>query len=214
MKQSQLQGYLALPHADQAPGILVLHPWWGLNDTIKDVCDRLAREGFVAFAPDLYHGQIAETVEDAERLSNQMDREQARSDAAAAVDRLCEQTAPGACELGVIGFSLGAYYALELAVGEPDRIRAVVLFYGTGEGDFSRSQAAYLGHFAQSDAYEPAAYVDGLETALKAAGRPVTFYRYEGLGHWFFEPDRPEAYNQAAAQLAWARTLTFLRNIL
>ena len=114
--------------------------------------------------------------------------------------------------LAVIGFSLGAYYALDLAAADPEHIRSVVLFYGTGGGDFSSSKAAYLGHFAENDEFEPQANVDELEESLKRAGRPVTFYRYPGTGHWFFEPDRPQAYNPAAASLAWDRTLAFLKD--
>ena len=113
--------------------------------------------------------------------------------------------------LAVIGFSLGAYYALDLAATDPEHIRSVVLFYGTGSGDFSSSRAAYLGHFAENDEFEPQSNVDNLEDSLKSAGRQVTFYRYSGTGHWFFEPDRSQAYNQAAASLAWDRTLAFLK---
>lgn len=207
---TQPEGYLAVPPTGHGPGVLVLHAWWGLNDTIKGVCDRLAQEGFIAFAPDLYHGQIAETIAEAEHLSNQAQIEPIKADIAAAVDLLCRHTASADCKLGVVGFSFGAYFALELAVDEPDRIRAVVLFYGTGEDDHTGSQAAYLGHFAANDDFEPTEVVVGLETSLKAAGRPVTIYRYEGVGHWFFESDRTDAYNQAAAELAWERTITFL----
>ena len=116
--------------------------------------------------------------------------------------------------LTVIGFSLGAYYALNLAATNTEHIGSVVLFYGT-DGimgtDFSRSKAAYLGHFAENDEFEPQSNVDTLEESLKRAGRPVTFYRYSGVGHWFFEPDRSQAYNQEAASLAWDRTLAFLK---
>ena len=112
--------------------------------------------------------------------------------------------------LAVIGFSLGAYYALDLSVADPDHVRQVVLFYGTGPGDFSRAQAEYLGHFADTDPYESKEYVDGLEATLRSAGRPATFYHYAGTGHWFFEPDRKDAFNQAAATPAWQRTLAFL----
>jgi carboxymethylenebutenolidase len=98
-------------------------------------------------------------------------------------------------------------------VARPEDIRAVVLFYGTGPGDFSASLAAYLGHFAENDPYESAEYVHSLEDNLRAAGRPVTFYRYPGTGHWFCEPDRVEAYNPAAASLAWERTMEFLSSM-
>ncbi len=92
---------------------------------------------------------------------------------------------------------------------DPGHIRTVVLFYGTG-GDWTNSRATYLGHFAENDPFEPPANVDELAKSLRDAGRSVTFYRYAGTGHWFFEPDRPE-YNQAAANLAWDRTLIFLQ---
>jgi carboxymethylenebutenolidase len=99
MLYTQPEGYFADPPTGHGPGVLVLHTWWGLNDTIKNVCDRLAQEGFVAFAPDLYHGQIAETIGDAERLSSQAEIEPIRADIAAAVDFLCQRIAPADCRL-------------------------------------------------------------------------------------------------------------------
>lgn len=114
--------------------------------------------------------------------------------------------------LAVIGFSLGAYYALDLAAADTEHIRSVVIFYGTGPADHSKSRAAYIGHFAENDEFEPPSNVDDLEESLRRAGRPVTFYRYLGTGHWFVEPDRSQAYNKAAADLAWERTLAFLKD--
>jgi carboxymethylenebutenolidase len=214
MLNSQFQGYLAVPESGKGPGVLVLHPWWGLNDTMKEVCNRLAGEGFIACAPDLYHGQVAVTIEEAEVLSGKLNPEQAKADITEAVKLLWEHARPGGQALGVIGFSLGAYFALGLSENDSERIRAVVLFYGTGPREAHRSKAAYLGHFAASDDFEPATEVEGLETALRASNHPVTFYRYEGVGHWFFEPDRPDAYNPSAAQLAWERTVSFLISTL
>ena len=211
---TQPQGYLATPESANSRGVLVLHPWWGLNDTMKSVCERLADEGYTVFAPDLYRGKVATTIEAAEALSQELNQEQAKKDIADAVEFLSGLDAVTRPEMGVIGFSLGAYYALGLSVDDPQRVRAVVLFYGTGEGDFARSRAAYLGHFAQIDEYEPEPFVQSVEQALRAADRPVTFYIYENTGHWFFEPDRPDAYNPAAAQLAWERTLAFLKDSL
>jgi len=210
------QGYLVMPEHGEGPGVLVLHAWWGLNDTIRAVCARLAEAGFVAFAPDLYHGQVANTIAEAEILGQALDANhlQAKAEIAAATRFLSERTGQADRGLAVIGFSLGAYYALDLAAADPEHIRSVVLFYGTGGGDFSTSRAAYLGHFAENDPYEPPSNVNELEESLRHAGRPVTFYHYPGIGHWFFEPDRSDAYNQDAATLAWERTLTFLRNFL
>jgi carboxymethylenebutenolidase len=208
----EARGYLALPERGDGPGVLVLHAWWGLNDTIKAFCTRLAEAGFVAFAPDLYHGKVADTIADAETLGQALDANhiQARAEIRDATRFLGERAGQAERGLAVIGFSLGAYYALDLSVADPEQISSVVIFYGTGVDDFNGSKAAYLGHFAENDPYEPQSNVDSLEEALQRAGRPATFYRYPGTGHWFFEPDRSEAYNQAAASLAWERTLAFL----
>ncbi len=212
MSYPNRQGFLVVPPAGQGPGVLVLHAWWGLNDTVKSVCSRLAEAGYVAYAPDLYHGQIAATIPEAEALVKALDGDHAQADLAAAVHYLNTRAGPGG--LAVVGFSLGAFFALGLAAADPAHIRAVVLFYGTGSDDCGQSQAAYLGHFAEADPFEPQANVDLLAQALRRAGRPVNFHQYPGTGHWFFEPDRQDAYNQAAAALAWERTLTFLADTL
>ena len=216
MTLSQPQGFLTVPPSGKGDGVLVLHAWWGLNDTIKAVCRRLAESGFVAFAADLYHGKVADTIPAAEVLGNAVDTNylQAKAEVAEAAKYLSERVGQTDRGLAVVAFSLGAFFALDLSAADPEHIRSVVLFYGT-EGtmgtDFSSSRAAYLGHFAENDQYESKSNVDNLEQSLRRAGRPVTFYRYPGTGHWFFEPDRSDAYNQAAANLAWDRTLAFLK---
>lgn len=213
MSLVQPDGYLALPASGTGKPVLVLHAWWGLNDTIKAICARLAEAGFVAFAPDLYHGRIADTPADADVLGSVLDSNhlQVKAEIADAARFLDERAGQPDHGIAMIAFSLGAYYALDLAAADPNRVHSVVLFYGTGGGDFSSSRAAYLGHFAEDDEYEPSGSVDELEQSLKAIGRPVTFYRYPGTRHWFFEPDRVDAYDPAAASLAWQRTLDFLR---
>src|SRR6188474_808850 len=190
MSHTQPDGYLALPPTGTGNGVLVLHAWWGLNDTIRAFCTRLAESGFVAFAPDLYHGKVADTIADAETLSNALDTNQAKADIADAILFLNERAGQAEGGLAVIGFSLGAYYALDLSVADPEHIRSVVIFYGTqGDffSDFSKSKADYLGHFAENDEYESQSNVDNLEARLRGADRPVTFYIYPGTGHWFFE---------------------------
>jgi carboxymethylenebutenolidase len=212
MSLTQPDGYLAVPPTGSGSPVLVLHAWWGLNATLKAFCARLADAGFVAFAPDLYHGKVADTIAGAETLVHALNanEDRARAEIAAAVQFLNERASLSDRGMTVIGFSLGAYYALDLSAGDPEHIRSVVVFYGTGPDDFSSSRAAYLGHFAENDDYEPLSNVADLEAALQRAGRPVSFFRYPGTGHWFFEPDRP-AFNPAAASLAWERTLAFLR---
>lgn len=213
MSSTQPEGHLEMPDNGTGRGVLVLHAWWGLNDTIKGVCKRLAEAGFVAFAPDLYRGPVTDQIAEAEKLGAALDEhfERARADIADAVAFLSERADVTGSGLAVIGFSLGAFYALDLSANHPDHIRSVVIFYGTGPADFSKARADYLGHYAEADEFEPRANVDSLEADIRAAGRAVTFHHYSGTGHWFFEPDRTDVYNAEAAALAWSRTLEFLK---
>lgn len=212
MAYIQPDGYLAVPANSNGRGVLVLHAWWGLNDTVKHFCTQLAEFGFTCFAPDLYHGRITQNITDAETLSRSLfaDLAHPRADLAEAVAFLAERTDQNAQGLAVIGFSLGAFFALDLSVTHPDLVRSVVVFYGTRPGDYVDAQADYLGHFAEVDEFEPQEDVESLEESLKLAGLSVTFHYYEDTSHWFFEPDRKQAYNPTAAGLAWDRTLTFL----
>lgn len=209
-------GFLAEPASGTGPGVLVLHPWWGLNETMRALCRRLAEAGFVAFAPDLYHGEVADTIPEAERLRDALvaRHEQARVEVQAAALLLSDHTGRAERPIAVIGLSLGAYFALDLSVADPRRVGAVVVFYGTGVTEFGDATASYLGHFAENDRFESPAEVDGLEAALERAGRPATFHRYPGTGHWFFESDRTDAYDEDAAALAWRRTSAFLHKTL
>jgi carboxymethylenebutenolidase len=207
-------GFLAVPKIGEGPPVLVLHAWWGLNDTIRGFCRRLAESGFTAFAPDLYRGKVADTIEGAEALAGALDANvaQAKADVWEAAEFLAGRGGMGNGGMAVVGFSLGAFYALNLAAASPELVRSVVLFYGTGSRDHGRSHASYLGHFAEKDQFESQAEVDALRGSLEKAGRPVAFHVYPGTGHWFFEPDRTAAFDPAAAALAWERTLAFLKN--
>src|SRR5439155_25658692 len=201
MKPTQPNGYLAVPPGGEGSGVLVLHAWWGLNNTMKAFCKRLAESGFVSFAPDLYHGKIADRIPDAVALSNALDANLAKADIADATRFLCERAGRANHGLAVIGFSLGAYFALDLSATDPEHIRSVTVFYGTGPADYSRSRADYLGHFAETDEFEPQSEVDKLEAALRPAGRPATFHRYAGPVHWSLQLDAPIASNRGPATL-------------
>ncbi len=208
-------GYLALPPQGKGPGILVLHAWWGLNDFFKAFCERLTREGFVVLAPDLYHGKIATTIEEAKQLVGTLQGEggeRADRDIAGAVAHLRQHPAVQGQGVGCVGFSLGASFAYSMSCARPADVAAVVAFYGAGdaEADYSAARAAYLGQYVEHDEWEEDEYVDQLEAKLRADGREATFYRYGGLKHWFMETNRPDAYNAAAAALAWQRTVDFL----
>ncbi len=207
-------GYLALPEQGHGLGVLVLHAWWGLTAVVKGVCDRLAADGFVAFAPDLYDGRTAATIDEAQELMAKRDAGRMRAVALAALDRLRADPAIREQAIGMVGFSMGASWAFLLNELKPDDIAAVVAFYGTGEMDFTASRAAYLGHYAEQDEFEPLESVRALEAEIRSAGRKVTFHVYPGTRHWFFEQDRPDAYDAAAARLAWDRTIAFLHSHL
>lgn len=206
--------HVAVPAAGRSgPGVLALHAWWGLNDTFRGLADRLAGEGFVAIAPDLFgDSKVVTTVEEAETRLEAASGKDMAARAESELDELLAHPAVIGRQVGVIGFSLGAAQALKLSQERPE-VAAVVAFYGSADGDFSASHAAFLGHFAPGDEWEPDEGVDALEASLRAAGRSVTFERYPGTRHWFFEPDRPES-DPAAADLAWTRTIAFLREHL
>ena len=200
--------YLSAPDGG-GPGVLVLHAWWGLKPFFKQVCDRLAEQGFTAFAPDLYQGRVARTIDKAKAFMEQNDFELMGATVEAAVKHLKAQTG---APLGVVGFSMGSGWALAVAANEPD-VRALVQFYGAGEADYSQIKAKILGHFAEVDEWEPLQYVRAMEDGMKAAGLDVTLNLYPNVAHWFVEEDRPE-FDAAASALAWERTYEFLKQNL
>lgn len=216
-EQGEGRAYVAVPESGSGPGVLVLHAWWGLTPFFTSVCDRLAQAGFVALAPDLHHGRTAATVAEAEALVQlaegpNMDRTQAV--AVGGLAQLRAHPAVRGTHVGAMGFSMGAAWAIGLATHHPEDLAAVVLFYGAYSPDFTTTRAAFLGHFAEKDEWEPLENIRELEAALRAAGREVTIHQYPNTGHWFFESDRPDAYQPEAAQLAWQRTVDFLRRYL
>lgn len=208
--------YVAGDLAPGEPGVVVLHAWWGLNDDVIAYADRLAVAGFAVVAPDMFGGQVAATIEDAERLSGAAESPDSdppvESIALAAVDDLVRRLGPTS-RLGVLGFSFGAAYAT-LIPAERERLIASVVYYGVYTGPhIERSSAAVQGHFAESDQFESDEGIAELEGSLQTAGREVLIHRYPGTGHWFAEPSR-DAYRAEAADLAFGRTVDFLREHL
>jgi len=204
-------GYLALPSQPTAPGVIVLHAWWGLNSFFKRVCDRLAAEGFAAFAPDLNSGRIAKSIDQAKQIMDELSLDRKMVVARASTDFLRNQPEVRSEPFSVIGFSMGAAHSLVLAEEQPQEIHKVVLFYGSyADLQYSNAKAEILGHFAEVDEWEPADEIRAMEGNMRSAGLRPVFHSYPNTNHWFFEEDHPE-FNADAARLAWTRTLDFLK---
>ena len=204
-----VKAYLASP-ANGGPGILLLHAWWGLKPFFKQICDQLAEQGYVVLAPDLRDGQIASTIDEAKELMQKSDDQLLGNTVMTAKDHLHALTHN---KVGVIGFSMGAAWALVAAENDPEIISATVLFYGAYPMNFKNIKSKILGHFCEVDEWEPIEGVREMEASLKTLNVDTTLHFYPGVDHWFVETDRPE-YDAASAQLAWDRTFAFLKNNL
>ena len=207
--------YLVVPPGEGPfPGVLVLHSWWGLTPYFKEVADRLADEGFVALAPDLNQGVIADTPEEAERQLAHADMNEMASlvVSSAATLRQLPTTVEG--PIGVVGFSMGASWGMWLSARAKEEIAATVTYYGAQTIDFEGVRSAFLGHFADHDSLVPEDDVAEMLAHLRLVGADVEFHTYPGTSHWFSEADRGPAYHPDAAAVAWSRTAAFLRRHL
>lgn len=209
-------GYLARPARGIGPGVLVLQEYWGLVGHITDVCDRLAGQGFFALAPDLYHGAEAHTPDEAGKLMMALNIAEASKDLGGAADYLIAVHDVHPKHVAVIGFCMGGQLALYAACQFPDRIRAVVDFYGIHpevNPDVSRLSGPVLAHFAKHDRSVSQEAAAALVARIQDAGKEVEAYTYDAK-HAFFNDQRPQVHDRTAADLAWIRTLDFLRRAL
>jgi carboxymethylenebutenolidase len=207
-------GYLVLPDGNASgPGVLVLHSWWGLTPFFKGVCDRLADEGFVALAPDLMDGRTVDDPEEARQVLLDTDVDVASALVRSSLFTLRSLPATPNAPVGVLGFSMGASWAMHLASRVPELVGAAVVFYGSQTTDMEAATSPFVGHFAESDELVSEDELTLMEADLRLLDKSVDFHRYPGTGHWFFESDRP-SYDPAAADLAWARTIEFLHRNL
>jgi carboxymethylenebutenolidase len=213
---AEAEGYLAKPAGGSGPGVVVIQEWWGLVPNIKDICERLAAEGFVALAPDLYHGKATSEPDEAGKLMMAMNQDQAAKDMAGAADYLAGLDATTGSKQGVTGFCMGGGLALVLATMRPNTIGACVPFYGVlpRQPDFSQMNAAVLGHYAENDQWCPPDSTRQLEAHLKELGKDAEFHIYPGTGHGFFNDTRAEAHAPEASKAAWERTVAFFKRHL
>ena len=200
----QVNAYLA---NGGGAGILLLHAWWGLKPFFKQFCDRLAAQGFTVLAPDMRDGQIATTIDEAKALMEKSNGEFVGDVVLAAKEHLRGMVSG---KIGLVGFSMGAAWALIVAAAEGEQIGATVLFYGNEYADYEKITSKVMGHYSDNDEWEPNEYVENTFAEFKKAGVDATLHIYPGVAHWFVESDRPE-YDSASAQLAWERTFEFLK---
>ena len=206
--------YLVQPEAGPGPGVLVLHSWWGLTSFFKGICDSLADRGFTALAPDLLGGDLPITPDDAQQALENADINRSAALVLSAARATRAASRDPSQPIGVIGFSMGASWALWLSARSPAEVGAAIAYYGTQSIDLSPARCPVLGHFATIDSMVPDGEVVALEAHLFELGRDARIWHYDHTTHWFAEADRAPAYDEAAATLAWQRTADFLDEFL
>lgn len=207
--------YLAIPANPPGPPVLALHAWWGLNGMFRDLVDRLAGDGFTVLAPDLFDGRVLTTIEEAEsyaqnELDEEANAERLLGRAGAGLNHLLQLPESRGDRAAVLGISFGGVYARWLAKARPE-IAGLVTYYGGGwdpEVPHRDTPAAWLSHWAESDEFEEAP-----AEPPEAANPQTASHTYPDTKHWFAEADRPE-FVEAASELAYRRTVDFLRSVL
>jgi carboxymethylenebutenolidase len=208
-------GYLARPKG-RGPGVIVIQEWWGLVPHIEQIADRFADAGFVALAPDLYHGESTKSPDQAGKMMMAMRVDQAERDLAGAIDHLAAQPEVSSKKVGTVGFCMGGALSLFAASKNPE-VGACVVFYGGHphvKPDLAALQAPVLGFFAGKDGFVTPQAVQALDAELTRLGKRHEFHTYPAADHAFFNDHRPEVYDAAAAADAWNKTLAFFKSEL
>ena len=201
-------GYLAELEGAPRAGVVVIQEWWGLNDDIRSIADRIAAEGYLALAPDLYDGAVASEPDEARKLAMALERDLASRTVDAAIGWLKEER--GVAKVGVVGFCMGGGLALETAMRPTSRVDAVHVYYGGARSMPSPEQisavtAPVMGSYGAEDASIPAAQVETLRNALASRGVATEFKIYDGAGHSFFNAGA--SFHAPSAADSWERTL-------
>ena len=213
-------GYLVKPPSGSGPGVLVIQEWWGLDDDLKKMADKLAAAGFVALAPDLYHGKVAGHTEmdKAAELMNTMPPDRAGRDMSGAIDYLASHSASPR-GVGVVGFCMGGMLSFLIAANRGDKVKAVVPFYGFPQGpmepDWSKLTASVSGHMAENDSFFPPDKATALQDKLRKMGKDVTLTVHKGTGHAFMGPHNAlGTLDEKLANQIWPGVIAFLKGKL
>jgi carboxymethylenebutenolidase len=218
---STASGYLVTPKSGSGPGVLVIQEWWGLDSGIKRMTDRLGADGFVALAPDLYHGELAGHTEmdKAGKLMQSLPPDRAARDMSGAIDYLASRKDVTGSGIGVVGFCMGGMLAFLIAANRPDKVKAAVPFYGFPQGasepDWTKLQASIRGHMAERDDFFPPDKARALEARLRGMGKDVSFTVHPGTGHAFMgDHNALGTYNVKLAETIWPEVVSFLKSKL
>jgi len=209
-------GYVARPNGGKGLPVVVIQEYWGLVPQIEGVCDRFADEGFIALAPDLYHGQIAKSPDQAGKMMMAMRIEEASRDLRSAIDSAAAQPGGTSRRVGVIGFCMGGALSLFAACRNPE-VGACVVFYGghpNVKPDLKSLKAPVLGIYAGKDGFVTPQVVADLDREMTKLGKRHEFHTYPNAQHAFFNEKRPEVYDAAASSDAWTKTVAFFRREL
>ena len=209
-------GYLAIPEKGSGPGVIVIQEWWGLVEHIKDVCERFAGEGFVALAPDLYHGKTTKSPDEAGKLMMSLRIDEAEKDISGAIEYLLNHEATSNDKAGVVGFCMGGALALYTATKNA-KVGACVVLYGghpNVKPDLPKLESPVLSISGDKDKSVTPEVVHKLEQQLKSLGKQVDVIIYPGADHAFFNDTRPTVYVPEAAADAWQRTIDFFKKHL
>jgi carboxymethylenebutenolidase len=206
----KIKGYLVEPKGKGPfPAIVVIQEWWGLTDWIKDNARRLAKQGYVTLAPDLYRGKVAKTPMVARQLMGGLPKDRPLRDLKAAVDVLAKHDKVDKSRIGSIGWCMGGGFSLQLALHDP-RIKASAICYGrvvTDADKLKPLKAAVLGIFGEQDKGIPPSDVEKFEKALKEAGKKIDRIKEFKAGHGFMRPSSDDgenpAYREEEAKKAW-----------
>ena len=209
------KGYLAEPDGE-GPGLIVLHEWWGLDESMRKMADRFAEEGFVTLVPDLFHGDSTEQPDEAQQQLMALNMDEAVKDMRGAVKHLLDHPKCNG-EVGSVGFCAGGGLSVWAASEIPEIGAAVTYYYVMphGKPDFSKIEAPVLGHFGTDDDFISVEDAKALEAELQGAGVDAAFEYYDDAGHAFAnEHDRLGTYNEGHAKAAWEKTVGFLKQRL